>query len=374
MSPPSSKPLIVDVHTHIYPPSYVDLLASRSSVPYIHKPGGADPRLIILASDDDASRPMEARGRPIDVSYSSWDEKRKFMSLHGIDVSVVSLANPWLDFLDPTTALDTAQRINDDMNDACVENDRSGAPCKLFTFGCLPLSAPSTQITMEIERLKSLSHTKGVIMGTTGLGSGLDDPAMSQIWSVLASTGTVVFLHPHYGLPDAAFGGPQIIAKSGHVLPLALGFPLETTIAIARMYLAGVFDQHAKLQMLLAHSGGTLPFLAGRIQSCVDHEREFLANGGHKQGPKRDIWDVLRTNIYLDAVIYGKPGLKAAIEAGGTDRVMFGTDHPFFPPLKETHGKWLSVESNREAIGDAEDNAVELILGRNAVRVLGLHT
>ena len=374
MSPPSSKPLIVDVHTHIYPPSYVDLLASRSSVPYIHKPGGADPRLIILASDDDASRPMEARGRPIDVSYSSWDEKRKFMSLHGIDVSVVSLANPWLDFLDPTTALDTAQRINDDMNDACVENDRSGAPCKLFTFGCLPLSAPSTQITMEIERLKSLSHTKGVIMGTTGLGSGLDDPAMSQIWSVLASTGTVVFLHPHYGLPDAAFGGPQIIAKSGHVLPLALGFPLETTIAIARMYLAGVFDQHAKLQILLAHSGGTLPFLAGRIQSCVDHEREFLANGGHKQGPKRDIWDVLRTNIYLDAVIYGKPGLKAAIEAGGTDRVMFGTDHPFFPPLKETHGKWLSVESNREAIGDAEDNAVELILGRNAVRVLGLHT
>ena len=372
MSPPSSKPLIVDVHTHIYPPSYVDLLASRSSVPYIHKPGGADPRLIILASDDDASRPMEARGRPIDVSYSSWDEKRKFMSLHGIDVSVVSLANPWLDFLDPTTALDTAQRINDDMNDACVENDRSGAPCKLFTFGCLPLSAPSTQITMEIERLKSLSHTKGVIMGTTGLGSGLDDPAMSQIWSVLASTGTVVFLHPHYGLPDAAFGGPQIIAKSGHVLPLALGFPLETTIAIARMYLAGVFDQHPKLQMLLAHSGGTLPFLAGRIQSCVDHEREFLANGGHKQGPKRDIWDVLRTNIYLDAVIYGKPGLKAAIEAGGTDRVMFGTDHPFFPPLKETHGKWLSVESNREAIGDAEDNAVDLVLGRNAVRVLGL--
>ena len=372
MSPPSSKPLIVDVHTHIYPPSYIDLLASRSSVPYIHKPGGADPRLIILASDDDASRPMEARGRPIDVSYSSWDEKRKFMSLHGIDVSVVSLANPWLDFLDPTTALDTAQRINDDMNDACVENDRSGAPCKLFTFGCLPLSAPSTQITMEIERLKSLSHTKGVIMGTTGLGSGLDDPAMSQIWSVLASTGTVVFLHPHYGLPDAAFGGPQIIAKSGHVLPLALGFPLETTIAIARMYLAGVFDQHPKLQMLLAHSGGTLPFLAGRIQSCVDHEREFLANGGHKQGPKRDIWDVLRTNIYLDAVIYGKPGLKAAIEAAGTDRVMFGTDHPFFPPLKETHGKWPSVESNREAIGDAEDNTIDLVLGRNAVRVLGL--
>jgi predicted TIM-barrel fold metal-dependent hydrolase len=371
MSTPSN-PFIVDIHTHLYPPAYIDLLASRSSVPYIHKPDNSDPRLIILTSDDDASRPVEERGRPIDASYSSWDEKRKFMTLHGIDVSVVSLANPWLDFLDPSTALDTAQRINDDMNRACAENNKSGASCKLFTFGCLPLSAPSAQITSEVERLKSLSYTKGVIMGTTGLGSGLDDPAMSSIWSALASSGTLVFLHPHYGLPDAAFGGPEIIAKSGHVLPLALGFPLETTIAIARMYLAGVFDQHPKLQMLLAHSGGTLPFLAGRIQSCVDHEREFIANGGHKQGPKRDVWDVLKTNIYLDAVIYGKPGLKAAVEAGGTDRVMFGTDHPFFPPLNEKDGKWLSVESNRDAIGGAGGNAVEAILGGNAVRVLGL--
>jgi predicted TIM-barrel fold metal-dependent hydrolase len=366
------KPFIVDVHTHLYPPSYVELLASRSSVPYIHKPKDADPRLIILASDDDASRPLESRGRPIDSSYSSWDEKRRFMSLHGIDASVVSLANPWLDFLDPDTASDTAQRINDDMNKACIENNKSTISSKLFTFGCLPLSASAGEITAEIQRLKTLSHTKGVIIGTTGLGSGLDDPAMSPIWSALASTGTLVFLHPHYGLPDAAFGGPETIAKSGHVLPLALGFPLETTIAITRMYLAGVFDQHPKLQMLLAHSGGTLPFLAGRIQSCVDHEREFIANGGHKQGPQRDIWDVLNTNIYLDAVIYGKPGLKAAIEAGGTDRVMFGTDHPFFPPLNDKDGKWLSVESNREAIDGVADGAVEAILGGNAVRVLGL--
>ena len=294
------------------------------------------------------------------------------MGLHGIDISVVSLANPWLDFLEPDTALHTAQQINDDMNMACAKNNEYNSSCKLFTFGCLPLSAPAAQIVAEVERLKNLSHTKGIIMGTTGLGAGLDDPAMSPIWSALASTGTVVFLHPHYGLPEAALGGSETIAKSGHVLPLALGFPLETTIAITRMYLAGVFDQHPTLQMLLAHSGGTLPFLAGRIQSCVDHEREFIANGGHKQGPKRDIWNVLKTNIYLDAVIYGKPGLQAAIEAGGVDRVMFGTDHPFFPPLNEKDGKWLSVESNREAISGAEGKAAEAIIGGNAVRVLGL--
>ncbi|OAL21168.1 hypothetical protein AYO20_11424 [Fonsecaea nubica] len=385
MPPPDSPhPVVVHIHTHMYPPSYIKLLSSRTTVPYIHQPTetpDADPRLIILASDDDPSRPKSSRGRPVDSTYSSFDQKRAFMRRHGISCSVVSLANPWLDFLDPATALQTAQEINNDLDAACAENNSVASAShdglKLYAFGCLPLSAPAKDIVSEIHRLKSLRHVKGVIMGTTGLGNGLDDPALDDVYSALASTATLVFLHPHYGLPDSAFGGPDVVAKSGHVLPLALGFPLETTIAVSRMYLSGVFDRHPQLQFLLAHSGGTLPFLAGRIESCVAHEREFIANGGHRQGPQRSIWDVLHTNIYLDAVIYGQPGLKAAIEAAGSvDRVMFGTDHPFFPPLgDDKEAKWLSVESNKGAIDDClpEDEAAKKkILGGNAIRVLGL--
>ncbi|KIW33756.1 uncharacterized protein PV07_00580 [Cladophialophora immunda] len=384
MPPPPDPPLVVDIHTHMYPPSYIKLLSSRTTVPYIYQPTetpDSDPRLIILASDDDPSRPKSSRGRPVDSTYSSFDQKRAFMRRHGISCSVISLANPWLDFLDPDTALKTAQDINDDLDGACAENNNTDSPShdalKLYAFGCLPLSAPAKDIVSEIHRLKSLRHVTGVIMGTTGLGKGLDDPALDDVYAALSSTATLVFLHPHYGLPDSAFGGPEVVAKSGHVLPLALGFPLETTIAVSRMYLSGVFDRHPQLQFLLAHSGGTLPFLAGRIESCVAHEREFVANGGHRQGPQRSIWDVLHTNIYLDAVIYGQPGLKAAIEAAGSvDRVMFGTDHPFFPPLgNDKEAKWLSVESNKGAIDGClpEDEAAKRkILGGNAIRVLGL--
>jgi predicted TIM-barrel fold metal-dependent hydrolase len=372
----------------MYPPSYIKLLASRTEVPYIYQPpppddneaAAADPRLIILASDDDASRPQAARGRPVDSTYSSFDEKRRFMTTHGITCSVISLANPWLDFLAPESALSTAQGINDDLERECEKNNASGSDLKLYAFGCLPLSAPAGDIVTEIKRLSSsaLPHVKGVIMGTTGLGNGLDDLALDEIYSALSDTSTLVFLHPHYGLPDSAFGGRDVVAQSGHVLPLALGFPLETTIAVTRMYLAGVFDRHPRLTFLLAHSGGTLPFLAGRIESCVAHEREFVANGGHRQGPQRSIWDVLHTNIYLDAVVYGEPGLKAAIEAAGSvDRIMFGTDHPFFPPLlgHQSGGKWLSVESNKAAIDGClpqDEEARRKILGGNAVRVLGL--
>jgi predicted TIM-barrel fold metal-dependent hydrolase len=117
-----------------------------------------------------------------------------------------------------------------------------------------------------------------------------------------------------------------------------------------------------------------LPFLAGRIQSCIEHEREFTSNGGTKLGPSRSILDVLRTNIYLDAVIYSKPGLKAAVEASNADRVMFGTDHPFFPPLaKESGNKWPSVKTNSAAIQGASGEDEEIakgILGGNAIKVL----
>lgn len=58
-------------------------------------------------------------------------------------------------------------------------------------------------------------------------------------------------------------------------------------------------------------------------------------------------------------------------------RIMFGTDHPFFPPLDEKEDKWLSVTSNMSAIKAAlkNDQATEQdILGSNAVRVLRLNS
>lgn len=302
------------------------------------------------------------------------------MKLHGINVSVVSLANPWLDFLeDPEEAAGWARRVNDDLEEVCRESNARNhgeGVCKLYAFAALPLKASSEAVEAEIGRCKGLNYIKGIIMGTTGLGKGLDDPALEPIWNALQKNKMTVFLHPHYGLPDEAFGGKEIVAQSGHVLPLALGFPLETTIAVARMFLAGVFDRYGSLEMLLAHSGGTLPFLAGRIQSCVDHEREFKQNGGHKQGPVKGIWDVLKTNIYLDAVIYGDIGLKAAIGASkSTDRVLFGTDHPFFPPLHSADEKWPSVTTNYAAInagvGDGSEEAKD-ILGRNALKILDI--
>jgi predicted TIM-barrel fold metal-dependent hydrolase len=91
---------------------------------------------------------------------------------------------------------------------------------------------------------------------------------------------------------------------------------------------------------------------------------------------RRDVWDVLKKNIYLDAVVYSEVGLKAAMEASGADRLMFGTDHPFFPPLEEGVQQWHSVTTNYSAISktfEGDEKGAQDVLGGNAIRILKLH-
>ncbi|KAF2126985.1 hypothetical protein P153DRAFT_321907 [Dothidotthia symphoricarpi CBS 119687] len=364
---PATMP-IVDIHTHVYPPKYMELLRSRTTVPYVRTfedaPDSA--RLIILPGEDDPATPSTSRGRPIGSEYYDIKEKIAFMDLHNIDKSVISLANPWLDFLRAEEAGQAAKEINDDVNDQC-----SQYPGRLYFFGTLPLSASTETIVAEIERLSTLKYARGVILGTSGLGDGLDDTALDPVYTALQKHQQLIFLHPHYGLPASVYG-PRA-SEYGHVLPLALGFPLETTIAVTRMLLSGVWDRFTGLNVLLAHSGGTLPFLAGRIESCILHDGHLKTHGGTDK--RRDVWEILKTNIYLDAVIYSSVGLNAAVEASGSDRLLFGTDHPFFPPLETDAKEWHSVNTNYGAISKAftgDDKKAQDVLGGNAIRILKL--
>ncbi|KAK3680142.1 hypothetical protein LTR78_000519 [Recurvomyces mirabilis] len=171
---------VVDVHTHMYPPVYMDLLRSRQQIPYVRSfpddPAAGD-RLVILPAEDTAST---SRGRPIGSEYYDVNEKLSFMSKHNIDISVLSLANPWLDWLPPDSAAETARKVNDDVERMCSEHEG-----KLFAFGTLPLSAPADEIVAEIDRLVTLPHHRGIVMGTSGLGSGLDDPELDPLYASL---------------------------------------------------------------------------------------------------------------------------------------------------------------------------------------------
>lgn len=54
--------------------------------------------------------------------------------------------------------------------------------------------------------------------------------------------------------------------------------------------------------------------------------------------------------------------------------MLFGTDHPFFPPLDASEREWLSVTSNMKAVlsatGEDDEQTGLNVLGGNAMRIL----
>jgi aminocarboxymuconate-semialdehyde decarboxylase len=114
----------------------MDMLRKRGltkDVPYV-VPGsspGSDERYVILP--DEAKETTTVVGRPIGVEYSDVTEKLKYMDRHGIAISVLSLANPWLDFLSAADATYMATQLNGDLQEMCDESKG-----RIYGFAVLP--------------------------------------------------------------------------------------------------------------------------------------------------------------------------------------------------------------------------------------------
>jgi aminocarboxymuconate-semialdehyde decarboxylase len=356
----SKKSPVVDIHSHLYPPSYIELLKSRADIPCLRTfPPNNELRLVNRAGQN---------GKPFGPRMYDPKSKLKDMDAHGIDISIISMGNPWLDFLGlEERPGEVAKVMNDEMEQICSE-----AEGRLFFFGALPLTGGVDVVVEEVKRLLSLTHCRGIVMGSRGFGSGLDDPAMRPVYQALAENGLPFFLHPNYGLPAELWG--PCCDDYGQVLPVSLGFTMETTIAITRLFLSAIFSTVPELQVVLSHAGGALPFLAGRIENCIEHDRHWLASG-RLGSERKTIWDVLRRNVYLDGIVYTGLGIRAAVEAAGMERVMYGTDHPFFPPLDAAAKKRPSMMVVRDAVAEAYGGEREVygrIMGGNAVSAFNL--
>ena len=94
-------------------------------------------------------------------------------------------------------------------------------------------------------------------MGTRGIGRGLDDETLDPVWAAIEKAGLVVFIHPHYGVDGSAWGEKD----NGHVLPLALGFPFETTTVRSSTFL-----WHMIPTVYLTITGRSAPYPVGHLR------------------------------------------------------------------------------------------------------------
>jgi aminocarboxymuconate-semialdehyde decarboxylase len=354
--PPKSP--IVDIHSHLYPTAWISLLRSRNTPPYID----VDANALI-------NRPG-VTGKPLLPNLYDISTKIDFMDKHGIDISVLSLGNPWLDFLtteqERAEAGGVAARINKEMEDMCCSCEG-----RLYFYTVLPLTAPPASIYSQISTLITYAHCRGIVMGYAGFGPGMDDPLFLPILRALTAANLPILFHPNYGLPSDVFG--PCCGLHGQVLPVSLGFTTETTLAFTRMYLANVFDEVPTLQIILPHAGGTLPSVIGRIEASIANDKTWQSRLSPASS-RTPLHDILKRNVYLDGITFDSGALRAAADAVGVGRVMFGTDHPLFPSLRGD-GKYDAMVRNKDAAAECfgeASGAYESAMGGNAVQILGL--
>jgi aminocarboxymuconate-semialdehyde decarboxylase len=198
----------------------------------------------------------------------------------------------------------------------------------------------------EPEQLRSLmadGRLAGVELPAAPDGAFLGDERFRDFWAAAEETGALVFVHP-------STRGFALPVMDEHYLWNTLGNPFETTVTAAHMVAAGVLDEHPRLRVLLAHGGGVLPALRGRLA----HEQEI-------HPPGRDVRAAI-ARFYVDTVVHDVDVLRGLVECFGPERVLLGSDYPFD----------MGVERPAEivrALGLSSDDEAR-VLGANALGLL----
>lgn len=247
------------------------------------------------------------------------------------------------------SSLDRARLFNDGMADLVTR-----FPGRLFGLGCIdPFDGKAA--AQELERLTRTLGLVGVLVNPAQGEEYLDSPRAEPFLAAAVALDVPVFLHPTRDLPSPEH-------SHEFALHVSLARPHQTSTCIARMIYSGTLDRHPRLRLLLAHGGGTLPYLAGRLDGCW-------------QGYRPDRWegpDILTrppssylARLACDTNLWSGPALRLAITTFGADHVLFGNDYP--PVWTPLDGPVALLDSL--SLPDADREAIRW---RNAARFFDL--
>jgi aminocarboxymuconate-semialdehyde decarboxylase len=324
----------VDFHTHYIPRAVEGLKHAHSDWP----------RLAIEAPQCGQLYRGEAHYRTIDDR--SWDGPRRIadMDRYGLDMQVVSP-------IPVTYAYDCPAEMGRELarvqNDGIAELVRAH-PARFAGLCSAPLQDVDAACA-EVQRSVRDLGLLGVEIGSAVGAVDIADARFEPLWDVCEKLGALVFLHPER-FPGAA-------RLSANRLVFSAGYPSETGITAAQLLMGGLFTRHPRLRFVLAHGGGTLPWLLPRLDqiwTSFADVREAL--------PARPS-DVARA-FYCDTLTFDAENLAIVCERIGLEHLMMGTDYPF--PLREDPpGKAIAAS----ALSAAQK---ALLDGGNAAAILGL--
>ncbi len=245
-------------------------------------------------------------------------EKRlKLMDESGIDVQVLSVSGPGAELMEGDIGIDIAKGVNDGLAEAMRKH-----PTRYQGFAHLPLRSPEAS-AKELQRcVKDLGFVGAVVNGTIG-GLFLDDARFQPVLAAAEALDVPVYIHPHLpprsvfeayysGLPGSA---SVAISTAGW------GWHSETAIHVLRMVLAGTFDKHRKLKVIIGHMGEGLPAMMARLDDVAAIHATHLS---------RPITQTILEHVWLTTSgIFTQPPFIATLMTFGLDRMMFSVDYPY---------------------------------------------
>ena len=308
--------MIIDTHFHAFPPGFLERL------PHVSK---NDPRGVGFH----------------DFTYG---EYINHLDRYGIDIGVLSNPAGAIEVgFDRKRALDLTMLCNDAYAEYSYKY-----PNRLKWFARIPMVHMDDTLS-ELHRCMSDLGANGVILPTNiGMERSLDDPEYQPFWAEVTRYDVPVFLHPTNAPCHHRWHKYSLVQK--------LNWPADSTLALSRLVLSGIFDRHPDLKLIGSHLGGMVLLYLDRINW-------WEGNPECKLTPEEYF-----KKIYYDiAGPVRAPAIRFVCDTVGADQVLFGGDYPHGRGGRDDQFYPMTLQAMEELDLSPEDK--EKIFYKNALRI-----
>jgi len=245
--------------------------------------------------------------------------------------------------------LPVAQRVNDAMA-ALVAGGRGRLA------GMASVAPFEAAHVRELERAVGELGLNGVCVPTSWDRLYLDSELAWPFFECAEALDLAVFVHP----PLVPLGHE---AMDRYRMAEVVGRVFDTTVSLARMIYAGVFDRFPRLQVVVPHMGGGLMSVLGRLD--MGYRLGYAGHAPYQTPRCRRKPSEYLDNLYFDTMGFASSMLRQLLAVVGPTRLLFGTDYPAVPISPAEH---VSLVRSLELAEEADD----AIFARNAVGLFRL--
>jgi predicted TIM-barrel fold metal-dependent hydrolase len=288
----------IDCQSHLFSEEFLKLLERRKTSPYIVREGGD--RFVIV----------NEWKRKIPPKFTDVNAKLADMDGAGIKMAALSINDPGPELFGKDSPA-MAVMLNDFIADQVRQH-----PTRFFGLATLPYNSADAMLK-EFDRAIHKLGMKGILLYSNLDGRFPDEEPSRQLFAAAEKQGIPLLLHPARPVTFEQVKSYEMAA--------GIGLMFDTTIALCRLILSGVLEEHPNLKLVCPHVGGALPYLIGR----VDHQTMVLKRGAEhiRKAPSEYL-----KNVWLDTVTPIGLAIQYAWEFAGPDKLLYSSDHPWVDP------------------------------------------